>query len=491
MALLVGHLDDTHGDITGDLTHPRQSRVYAAFCPLLIVEAVGQGKGALRDHLIANSSCLAEGTCQTDAGEDVEVVALTRNEVLSLVVEFWEWTSRGKDDGSLCCLDRRLEVALGQVRGIRQGEDNRTLVELRHALQDLLGKGVRDRAETDDGSRLDVLDCLDQCLALLALVVVSSKVNLVLRELVSTAVILSVSFSSSLIFPHRERNSLMCHETLGVTQPDAVLCLFVGKALTRKEALELHGNTDTGAACTEEEDLLVVKGPARGLAADTCRICEATEDDGAGALDVVVENTVVLLVAVQEEESALGAKVLELDDEIGVLFVEGVHDLVEELGVLGIGRPFSAETKVEGILELLLVVGTKIDADGNSSPRVNACSSDIEAELTDADPNAIPTLVSETKDTTAVGQDGNAGCASWDRPVVNDLGHLALVLQRDGQTFWPAVDLGELLASLANHGRVNERQALLGVLHDDGVEEADIGNAKCREEDVLAELCLL
>lgn len=173
MTLLDGHLDDAHSHIAGDFTHPRQGRVDTPLCLLFVVEAIRQREGALGDHLIADASGLAEGARQADAGEDVKVVSLARNEVLSLVVELGKWASRSKDDGTLGSLDGRLKVALGQVRRVGEREDDRALVELSHALEDLLREGVWDSAEANDSRRLNVFDGLDEGLALLALVVVS------------------------------------------------------------------------------------------------------------------------------------------------------------------------------------------------------------------------------------------------------------------------------------------------------------------------------
>jgi hypothetical protein len=44
------------------------------------------------------------------------------------------------------------------------------------------------------------------------------------------------------------------YESLRVDKPDALTRFLLGHALEREEAHKLHGDADTGGACTEEEN---------------------------------------------------------------------------------------------------------------------------------------------------------------------------------------------------------------------------------------------
>ena len=85
--------------------------------------------------------------------------------------------------------------------------------------------------------------------------------------------------------------------------------VFAETALLHKVLDELLGDADAGAAGAEEDGALGGGGDL-GRAAG---VDEAAEDDGAGALDVVVEHGVGVLVAVEGGEGVL--EVFVLDDD--------------------------------------------------------------------------------------------------------------------------------------------------------------------------------
>jgi hypothetical protein len=80
--------------------------------------------------------------------------------------------------------------------------------------------------------------------------------------------------------------------------------------MQRKEASQLHRDAYAGGSCAEEEDAMFGEGPAGSEGGATGGVDEPAEDDGAGALDVVVEDGVFVAVSGEVFEGFFGSKVL-------------------------------------------------------------------------------------------------------------------------------------------------------------------------------------
>jgi len=159
------------------------------------------------------------------------VVALTRDQLLSLKVEGREGAARGKEALALGVLDRVLESALRLGAGVGQGEDDGPLVHGSHLLEDLGGESTADGAQTHKDGGLDVVDDLLEGLVLLAVVVVAREVALVVGE-----------FALSVVGNH----------ALGVDEPEAFAGLVFGKPLVDEESGKLLCNTNTSTTCAQK-----------------------------------------------------------------------------------------------------------------------------------------------------------------------------------------------------------------------------------------------
>ena len=164
------------------------------------------------------------------------VVALARNQLLSLKVEGREGAARGEKALALGVLDSVLESALRLGARVGQGEDDGPLVHGGHLLEDLGGESATDGAETHKDGGLDVVDDLLEGLVLLAVVVVAREVALVLSELAL---------------------SVVGNHALGVDQPEALAGLVLGEALVDEECGKLLSNTNTSTTCSEEDRALL------------------------------------------------------------------------------------------------------------------------------------------------------------------------------------------------------------------------------------------
>lgn len=99
-----------------------------------------------------------------------------------------EGRARGKDDLAVGPSQRVLERNFALGERVREGEDDRTLVEARHLADNGLVERAPGRAQADQRRRLDKVDHLLKSLELPAGVVVPAEEFLVLGQTVTTVV---------------------------------------------------------------------------------------------------------------------------------------------------------------------------------------------------------------------------------------------------------------------------------------------------------------
>lgn len=93
------------------------------------------------------------------------------------------------------------------------------------------------------------------------------------------------------------------------------------------------------------------------------------------------EALVSVTVSGEVAESLLAVKVLKLNNHVGEDIASSLHKLVHELGLDGVGRTLLSETQVEGVLEVVLVVCTAVQNDGESLVGVDTGGTGVEGEL--------------------------------------------------------------------------------------------------------------
>lgn len=133
-----------------------------------------------------------------------------------------------------------------------------------------------------------MVDDVFEGLKLLPVVVLASKIDLVVGQLVT---------------------SVCGDETLGVDEVETAAGFILGHALPHEELHNLLGNPDTGRAGAEEDRAVVLARQAGPLDS----VDDTAEDDRAGSLDVIVEASVGIPIPLECGEGIL--EVLELDDD--------------------------------------------------------------------------------------------------------------------------------------------------------------------------------
>ena len=272
-AALLGRPNHTPRHDNADVPDTADVGIEPAIRVLLGIQRRRQGGRGGIDHILRHIDRLGEDGTEPDAREDVHVVALTGGQEAAVVREGGEGRAGGEEAAAVGVANGVLEGALGFRRRVREGEDDGGRVELGHALEDGRGEGAADGRQTHEDGGLHVLDDLLERLELLAVVVVAAEVDLVLGERVAAVV---------------------GDETARVDEPEAAPGFVFREAAFFDEVLdELLGDTDTGASGAQEDGAL---SGGRDLGC-TAGVDKASEDDGPGALNVVVEHGVGVLIA--------------------------------------------------------------------------------------------------------------------------------------------------------------------------------------------------
>lgn len=95
------------------------------------------------------------------------------------------------------------------------------------------------------------------------------------------------------------------------------------------------------------------------------------------------EATVLVTVSVQVAKGLLRLKVLKLHDHVGEDVTDSLHELIHERLLLLVGGALLSQAKVEGVLEVFLVVCTTVEHDGEGLLGVDTSSAGVKSELAD------------------------------------------------------------------------------------------------------------
>lgn len=74
-------------------------------------------------------------------------------------------------------------------------------------------------------------------------------------------------------------------------------------------------------------------------------------------------------------------EIFKLDNHVRIYLLYGIHKVVHEFLLDVYGRTLLSKTKIQGILQVGLVVGATVQDDGESLGRVNACGSRVQGQL--------------------------------------------------------------------------------------------------------------
>lgn len=216
------------------------------------------------------------------------------------------------------------------------------------------------------------------------------------------------------------------------------------------------------------------------------------------------EATVLVTVSVEVAKGLLRLKVLELHNHVGEDVTDSLHELVHESLLLLVGRALLSQTQVEGVLEVLLIVGTAVEDDGEGLLGVDTSSAGVKSELADLqrnvsslfevrepqdstyrDTDTVDAQVTETKDTRAVCHDANLGFLAG--PVSEHSPDGLALLDGDVQSLGASVDARVLEADITNGGSIDEGHEVADVVDEEAVEEVGVGLLDGGEVEVLVD----
>ena len=252
-------------------------------------------------------------------------------------------------------------------------------------------------------------------------------------------------------------------------------------ALALERVAHEAGDADARGARAQEDDALLLDRDPRDAAAGD----HARDGHGGRPLDVVVEAGDDLLVAVEEAERVRLLEVLPLEEDLREAALDGLDELLDEGVVLGAPQPREPPAEVELVVQQRLVVRSDVEADRERLGRVDARRRGVKGELADRDPHPAGTLVAEAEDPLVVGHDDEADVREGRVP--EDLVDAPAVCGRDPEAPRPPEDVAELLAGPPDDRRVDDRQELLDVVHEDAVEQVLVAVLERGEPDVLLE----
>ncbi len=145
-------------------------------------------------------------------------------------------------------------------------------------------------------------------------------------------------------------------QALSVDRPDLGCGLLDGGAVGDHRVTDLVGDADPGCSGSEDDRFLV----AQRDSGDMTSAVDGGHHHGAGALDVVVEDAVVVAVGLQDRARVDRPEVLEVQDGMRKQPVGGFDVAADEGVVVVAAAPGMAVTQVERVLQELFVIGADI-----------------------------------------------------------------------------------------------------------------------------------
>ena len=260
--------------------------------------------------------------------------------------------------------------------------------------------------------------------------------------------------------------------------------LGVGGARLDHRLLKRLGHPDPGAAGAHHHHLQ--RPPRLGRLPLLPQRAEHTREHGrTRPLDVVVEAEVRLAVSTQDGRRLVRRKVLKLQQSVGELCKRRLHEFVDQREVLVALQARLAPAAVRRVIQQRLVVGAKVQHDGQHAVRRDPARRAVERQLAYRNPHPVGAEVSQTENARAVGDDDDLAVRA--RPVPHHRAHLSAVFRREEHAARALECLREILADAADGRRVHERRDLADLVHQHAVEERLVPVVQVLQHQVLAQ----
>ena len=212
---------------------------------------------------------------------------------------------------------------------------------------------------------------------------------------------------------------------------------------------------------------------------------DARQGDGRRALNVVIEAAHLVPVLAKQVESSVVAKILELQEHVGLPRLEGAHKLVEK-GVVGNAcGPLLPQTAVSGVRQQGVSVGAHVKADGQAALGGPPRRGGVKLDLALAYAHAPRPEVAKPQDALAVRHDDRLDVLV--RPRLELSQDASPVLEGEVEPGRLDAEVGVLLAGLAHGGGVDEGQDVLRGVHEESVVLVGVGAQELPERHVLVD----
>ncbi len=321
--------------------------------------------GGCEEHPVCDLGGLCGESPETNAGENIDVVALPYLIGLPLIIHRREGTSSSDDRLSLRPLDGLFGGAFGLDGGVGEGEDDRPVGVAGHLFDDLLRKGAPLRADSNEDSRMGVgYDLLQQNMLPLQLPIPDRLLRVDIRAL-------------GLI----DALAAEIEEPVDVDEVNALTGLLASEPFSDHGSDDRIGDTRASRPSTQDRDALL-----RDLLLDRQYSGkEGPHCDGCGPLDIVIEREDPVPVAVEEFARIFFPKIFPLEECFRIALRDGLHKSVDKIVIGSAGEASVVPTEIELIVQEFPIIGPHIEDDRQGLGRMDAAKECIERQLSDRD----------------------------------------------------------------------------------------------------------
>ncbi len=213
------------------------------------------------------------------------------------------------------------------------------------------------------------------------------------------------------------------------------------------------------------------------------------ESDPRRTLHVVVVDAVLVAVALEQVHGVRTRPIFEVNATLREHVLYCLDELVNKRKKIRCGRARLAHTQVQGIVQILLVIGTGVEIHGEQVLRRHSGAGSVELQLADGYARAVCAEVAKAKDPAAVRDADEPNV--FLRPVFQNLLYLAAPRYRQIHATRLAVDMAELQACFADGRVVHNREKARRVRHDGSVEERLVVVEQIHEVDIAFQIRVL
>src|SRR5262249_48614675 len=175
-----------------------------------------------------------------------------------------------------------------------------------------------------------------------------------------------------------------------------------------------------------------------------------------------------------------------MDAALGENCLDRLYELVDERIKLVGGGTCLAHAQVQRVMQVLLVVRTRIEVHREQILRGHACASRVQLQLADRDAHPVCSQVAKPEDTAGIGYTNKTQV--FFRPVLEYVFHSAATCDREIHAAGLAIDVTELQAGFTNRRVINDRQEPRRVRHDGPVEERFVVVEQVHQVDVALQV---